>query len=57
MVNYLEFVEDVRNQTRHFDRSQVALTKSQQQVYDGIKNLLNKHRMEADLAQRLKAED
>ncbi len=57
MINYLEFVEDVRNQSRNFDRSQIALTKSQQLVYDGIRDLLMKHKMEADVAQRLKAAD
>ena len=57
MINYLEFLEDVRNQSRNFDRNQVALTKSQQVVYDGIRDLLIKHKMEADLAQRLKTQD
>jgi hypothetical protein len=53
MINYLDFLEDVSNQTR----TQMVLSKRQQQLYDGIRDLLNKHKMDSDLASRIKVQD
>lgn len=53
LINYVDFLQDVSNQTR----TEVVLSKGQQQLYDGIRDLLNKHKMDLDLASRLKAQD